>query len=117
MSLTWSALFQFSARRSGKTYAMATLARELGAVLVCSNSPEALRVAKEHGIKTYSATRGADGLRGRSVPVLYDPDAVAQIAYSYEWELNRRAETERDLRIELHRMRERVAELSKECES
>jgi hypothetical protein len=105
--VSWSSVLINRARRVGKTTAMVEACKKINATLVCFNQAQAKTIAQEYGIRTYSAQRDTDGLRGTDDPVLFDPEAVVAIEDDLLQKLNR----ERALREKAEARLERIRTL------
>lgn len=99
----WSFLWH-RARRVGKTTAMAEACKKIGGVLVTTSRVLARELEQEHGIKT-AVIGEPERMRGRTEPVLFEPEAVAALSEEYERKLS-----------ELDASRERLAERLLETE-
>lgn len=73
--MNWIDFMSFQ-RAIGTTTAMAAAIKACDGVLVCRNSDEAQRVAKQYGIKTASIQESTDRHRGTRHIYLPDPDAL-----------------------------------------
>lgn len=88
MTMSWAGVLAGRARGVGKTTVTAEAAKKIGATVVCMNTHDAARVAKEHEVPTVSV-HSSDRLRGTRGPLLFDPDAVYVMAAHYEMEIAR----------------------------
>lgn len=66
---------RLNSRRCGKTHALATRAKEIGAVLVCYNQQHAKIITKDYGCETISG-ESTEKLCMLNKPVLFDPDLI-----------------------------------------
>jgi hypothetical protein len=114
MTEVWMALLT-TARRTGKTTAMIAATAHVKGLLVTSTAAEAETLRRHHGIAAVGVQHPEELwalMKGRTTPVLFDPDAVATIGLFYARQLSEMGLERKKLMAEntqLHRIMEVAA--------